>query len=150
MSITTVRSEGQPFQEDASFYVWGEIWGEGHTFVAEVTNGDRTIYVYCDGEMRINLWESKEACLRGDDPEVIRYSDDLCNAGIDTDKKLSDAFEEGRLEWINNAWFDLYADAEGITDGWLNAVNHELNEAISQATGLIRDDQVWLDLKDGQ
>lgn len=37
MSITTIRSEGQPFQEDASFYVWGD----GHTFVAEVTNGDR-------------------------------------------------------------------------------------------------------------
>lgn len=88
--------------------------------------------------------------MRGDYPEVIRYSDDLCSAGIDTDKKLSDAFEEGRLEWINNAWFDLYADAEGITDGWLNAVNHELSEAISQAQGLILDDKVWLDLKDGQ
>lgn len=140
---TTVETELKPYQEDASFYVWDST----HNLVATITNNERVIYVYCDGEMRINLWKSAKARKRGDDPEVIRYCDDLIGTGIDTDKKLSDAFEEGRLEWINNAWFDLYAN-EG--EGWLNAVTYELSDAINQAMGLILDDEVWQSLKDEQ
>jgi len=105
--------------------------------------GDRAVRVFCDGEMRIHLWESKEARERGDDPQVIRYCDRLMEAGIDTDKKLSDAFDAGRVEWVNNAWFDLYAYGDDIEDGWLDCVLHDLDGAILQASEFVENDEFW-------
>ena len=84
LQITTEATEHEKqFCKDPSFYVWGD----GHQHTATVQLGDRIIRVFCDGEMRLNLWESAEACKRGDDPQIIRYCDQLVRAGLDTDKK---------------------------------------------------------------
>lgn len=146
-TITITRSTTEHekmFCKDPAFYVWG---AEGHQHTATVTFGLREIRVFCDGEMRINLWESKEARERGDAPEVIRYCDRLNEAGIDTDEKLSKADEDGRIEWVNNAWFDLYAYGEGIEDGWLDSVQFDLEEAILQASEFIENNDFWKEVK---
>jgi len=130
-------------KKDPAFYVWD---ADAHQHTASVIMGDRLIRVFCDGKMRINLWDSAEARERGDDPEVIRYSDQLVGAGLNTDKKLWKAVDAGRIEWDNNAWFDLYAYGDGIEDGWLNCVHHDLDEAILQASGLIKDDEFWKEI----
>ena len=93
------------FCKDPAFYVWGN-----HQLVAQVAYKDRKISVYCDGEMRLRVWASKEARIDNINPEVIRYCDRLVEADINTDEKLQKALQEERIEFDNNAWFDLYAD----------------------------------------
>lgn len=139
-----IEDENKKPMRDAAFFV-----GDGHELVATVTDKtrDRTISVYCDGEMRIHLWETKEARERGEHHEVIRYVDRLFEAGITNDELLAKADEEGRLEWVNNTWFDLYADAPNDSEhGWLNAVNHDAVEAIEMAQALINEDDLWKEL----
>lgn len=130
--------------QDSAFYTWD---AQGHQLVATVEYKDREIRVFCDGEMRIHLWESKEARERGDSPQVIRYADRLVEAGITNDEELIKASEEDRLEWINNSWFDLYAYGDDIGDGWINAVGHEVDESVDQALGIIMDDEAWAEIK---
>lgn len=128
--------------KDPAFYVWG---ASGHEHVATVTMGDREIKVFCDGEMRIHVWESKEARERGDNCDVVRYCDRLVEAGIDTDEKLQKALEDERIEFWNNAWFDLYAGDDTVgEDGWLDCVHFDIDEAVLHASELIESDEVWL------
>lgn len=133
----------QQFCKDPAFYVWSN-----HELVAEVEYKDRKISVYCDGEMRLHVWQSKEARIDNANYEVIRYCDRLAEAGIDTDEKLQKALDEERIEFENNAWFDLYADDDTVGDaGWLNCVNFDIEEAILQASELITDEE-WAKLAD--
>lgn len=137
-------SNKKPMRDSAFF-----VGDYGHELVATVADAtrDRTISVYCDGEMRIHLWETKEARDRGDAPEVIRYVDRLLEAGLTNDELLAKANEEERLEWVNNTWFDLYADAPNDSElGWLNAVHHDIVEAVEQAQALINDEETWKEL----
>jgi hypothetical protein len=45
--------------------------------------------------------------------------------------------EEGLIEWVNNSWFDLYADDH------LDCVQHTLSDAIASATELLADNEYW-------
>ena len=47
--------------------------------------------------------------------------------------------EEGSIEWINNSWFDLYADDQG----WADSVQHTLSDAIESAVELLTDNKAW-------
>jgi hypothetical protein len=46
------------------------------------------------------------------------------------------ANDQELLDWVNNSWFDLYCEGEH-----LDAVTHELNEAIAVATNYVK--QEW-------
>lgn len=129
-------------RRDPAFYVTDE---QAHELVATIVNGDRGIRVFCDGEMRIHVWANEKSREEGTDFDVVRYASDLSEHGITDDLTLE--VSQNRIEWINNAWFDLYAYGEGITDGWLDCVQHDVQEAVSQAVSLINDDKVWSNLK---
>lgn len=130
-------------RQDSAFYTWD---AQAHQLVATIEYKEREIRVFCDGEMRIHLWESKEARERGDNHDVIRYADQLVKAGITNDEELAKAEMEDRLEWINNSWFDLYAYGDGIGDGWVNAVGHGVDDSVSQALEIILDDKMWAEI----
>ncbi len=131
------------FCKDPAFYVWSN-----HQLVAQVAYKDRKISVYCDGEMRLRVWASKEARIDNINPEVIRYCDRLRETDINTDAKLQKALEEERIEFDNNAWFDLYADDDTVGDqGWLDCVHFDVEEAILQASELIGDEN-WAKLSE--
>lgn len=121
---------------DPAFYVYGN-----HNYVASVSykNSPR-IAIFCDGEMRINLWDSVEARDRNEEPHVVvRYSDQLVRAGITCDSELYQATE--RTEWINNAWFDLYSEDSSLGNGgWLDCVTHSLGDAISCAMKIMEEE----------
>jgi hypothetical protein len=110
----TYLTEVNPDQTDSAFY----CWGSGFEPLAEVKKGDRTFYVGSNGEMRINLSTGN----------VIRYTSDLLEAGIDTDEKLSEL--EKRLEWVNNNWFEIYE--EGADGDWWEVCD-TLEEGIEAA-----------------
>lgn len=42
-----------------------------------------------------------------DKNETGRVGYELMSAGIDTDEKLAKAERDGRIEWLNNNWFEL-------------------------------------------
>lgn len=132
-------------REDAAFYVWDANAHEhiGTVVYAHPVHGEREVAIYCDGEMRINLWESKEARERGDEPEVIRYSDRLVSAGISNDAELYAADEAGRLEWVNNAWFDLYMSDSDLNSEHADAVTHTVSDAVEAAKALITFNERW-------
>lgn len=120
-------------QKDPAFYVGG---GDGSTLIAIVTDGKQQATVRCVGEMRVSVWESAAAKRRGDDSkdDQIRCYADLIDEGITTDKQLADA--DDRLEWENNAWFEVFtADAEGD----FGDVYHEVEEAILAAIEEIKE-----------
>ena len=114
---------------DASFYVLGH----GHDQVASVTYGDRTIHIYCDGEMRYRKWTSIEAKTNGEDPTVIRYADRLIESGINNDEQLYKAIDIELIEMDNNPWFDLYDD-----DEHLDCVCDTLESAVTAASAILR------------
>ena len=96
--------------------------------------------------MRLRVWASKEARIDNINPEVIRYCDRLVEADINTDAKLQKALDEERIEFDNNAWFDLYADDDTVGDqGWLDCVHFDVEEAILHASELIGDEE-WAKL----
>ena len=138
-----VTDEDLELRRDPAFYV-----ADGHELVATIVKDDREIRVYCDGEMRAHVWSSKEARETDKEPhDIVRYAGDFIDIGINTDKKLYEADENGRMEWGNNAWFDLYACGEDIDDGWLDCVHHDLVEAVEHAQGLINDNELWKELE---
>jgi hypothetical protein len=92
-------------------------------------NGYQTIHatnprfhVVRNGEMRI---------VRKSDGAILRYTQDLYEAGLDTDEKIGVLFtEEGDYEVINNPWFEVIDVANHSDEG---IVYDTLDDAIECA-----------------
>jgi len=121
------RSQGR---EDSTWYTHS---ADHHDIVASVSNGERTVHIYSDGEQRAHLAYDPTDWSKGH--EVIRYCDQW--GDIKNDNDIYEASESGRLDWINNSWFDLY------NDDHLDCVEHTLTEAIEWATALLSEDKAW-------
>ena len=104
------------FQKDAVFYQ-----GEGR--IAVVSYGGFEAEIYCDGEMR---------CYNNKTEETYRQTIHFLDAGIETDKQLSEANREQILDWDMNPWFDAYVYGEHLDD-----VQHDLVEAIASASAYV-------------
>jgi hypothetical protein len=124
------RSEGR---EDSAWYTHS---ADQHDLVASVSNGERTVYIYADGEMRAHLPYDPTDWKQGH--EVIRYCDQWGQHDIKNDKDIFEMSEEGLIEWVNNSWFDLY------NDDHLDSVQHTLSDAIESAHKLLADDTAWI------
>lgn len=103
-------------KQDAAFYVW-----EPGSEVVWQSN-DCDFYVIRSGEMRIRYKPNT------DDEQVIRYTDQLQDVGITNDAQLVEATDKEVLEWIHNAWFEVWhkEDSEWFSDPF-----HELQTAIN-------------------
>lgn len=80
------------------------VWESSYESVWAVS--DKKFFVVRNGEMRINY------TLPDGSVDVIRYTNDLERKGITTDLELLDAEELGVLEFVNNAWFEVWSVAE--------------------------------------
>jgi hypothetical protein len=119
-------------REDSAWYTYQS----SHDAVATISNGEREITIYADGEMRVTVFGES----------ILRYCDQWREHGITNDADIFEASENGRIDWVNNSWFDLYATDHNVgEDGWLNCVNHTLSDAIEQATALLSKDELWND-----
>lgn len=107
---------------DPAFYTW-----DSPEWVATVEYEDRLLEAWVVGEMRIQL----------PNETIIRYTDDLFHAGIDTDEKLSKLNSDS---WINNSWIEL-RDYEGewLGDVWSGHVYHDIFEAVENMRVLLID-----------
>lgn len=110
-------------RQDASFYTDSH---EAEVLWRPEGINPKEVRVYRNGEMRIHYTETSG------EVSVLRYTQDLDEKGLDTDEKLFEAENSGKIEWINNAWFEVaWVDNEDgeIVDG--------IDEAISYAKALL-------------
>jgi hypothetical protein len=91
------RSEGR---EDSAWYSYS---ADHHDIVASVSNGERTIHIYADGEVRVHL----------------AYND------------IFEMAEEGLIEWVSNSWFDLYAEGQGWADCVQHTLSDAIESAVA-------------------
>jgi hypothetical protein len=101
-------------KQDSSFYTNQEgaetVWQEqGNPY-----------YVVRNGEMRIHY-----------NDRVIRYTDDLEDNGITTDKQVYELMDSNCF--VNNSWFEVWHSTD--TEYYSEPL-HELNEAIEHAKEL--------------
>ena len=138
-----MSAETKQYEQDACFYVWSNdyeiVWQDS-------TLPDPRFYVARNGEMRIHARKSLDA-----EYQVLRYTSDLRDFGINTDAELQAFADKGEdyFVWDNNPWFEVCSRKDGDQD--LNEVYHELDEAIAQAEILWKhygaDGDLW---KDGE
>lgn len=134
IKVTWHQPDERPLgREDSAWYTYQSA----HDAVVTISNGEREITVYADGEMRVHIDYDGDIV-------VLRYCDKWAENGINNDADIFEACEDGRLEWVNNSWFDLYASDDNVGDnGWLDCVSHSLTDAIEQATALLSEDELW-------
>jgi hypothetical protein len=106
-------------RQDSAFYTW---WDTNR--VADLAYEGREYGIYCVGEMRIHYKE-----------QVIRYCDDLIQAGIKNDKDLS-KIEDNDGEWLNNSWFEVWDE---VNDEYTGEVYHTVQDAIESVANWIVD-----------
>ena len=109
-------------RQDSAFFTWYDS-----NNVAYLTYEDREYSITCVGEMRIHYKN-----------QVIRYCDDLINAGIRNDKDLAKIEKEGG-EWVNNSWFEVYDETSNEYTG---EVYHTVQDAIESVANWIVDKEV--------
>jgi len=98
-----------------------------HEKVAEISDGESTIYVYCDGEMR---YEMADGEIRDVTPE------DLMAAGLTADVHIDKAHQQGLF--MNNPWFDLYGQMYGQDEMvWFDRISEDLDEAVAEAKSML-------------
>jgi hypothetical protein len=111
-------------REDAAFYTDSH---EAEVLWKPEGINPKEVRVYRNGEMRIHYTEPSG------EVSVLRYTQDLDEKGLDTDEKLFEAENSGKIEWINNAWFEVaWVDNE---DG---EIVDRLDEAIDYAKRLVK------------
>jgi hypothetical protein len=121
-------------RQSSEFY----CYGEGETHIARVTNGENTLYVVANGEMYLSIPEIVDGELVERGATVIRYTDRLEEAGIQTDRDLHVLLKQvcvnlGYQIYHNNNWFEVYND--DIPDG---VVCDTLDDAIETAKELLK------------
>lgn len=101
--------------------------GLGSNLVITVTNADlkdKSISIYCDGEMRINH-----------NGERISDYIELINNDIITDDDLNELYDQNKVQM--NPWFDLY-DQDGEH---LDIVLYDIHDAMETAKNILIDMQ---------
>lgn len=120
-------------QQGSEFY----CWNSGETLLAEVKRGERTVRVVASGEMYLAVPRiiNGEIVETGD---VIRYTQDLEDYGIDTDLKMLQYTKQmsdiGWEVWHMNNWFEVYD--EEFPDG----------EVCDTLDGAIETARAWLEM----
>jgi hypothetical protein len=128
--VSYYGGEREKLRDDPAFYAWDS---GNHQHVATVSLGKRSIDIFCDGEMRAEIYKDNDHKVH---LGTVRYCDDLSDYGFLTDRDLEIAAD--RINWVNNAWFDLYSRDETEGDqGWLDCVGHNLEEMILWAGELL-------------
>lgn len=109
--------------------------------VCTVSNGERSVDVYADGEMRIHVLDENKEIIG-----YIRYCDEFSDFGIINDEdyntivcdpEAKHAFGGITMSFdvIDSPWFDLY-DNQGNHLDW---VDFDLTDSINKAASLLGD-----------
>jgi hypothetical protein len=127
-------------QQDACFHRYSE------NYFATVTltkNGETySTNIYIDGIMQLRIpYLNEDGTFQADNCDYVRYSDDL-ERYAKTDAELSELISKWEKHgvdlWVNNPWFDLYTEVDGVSEH-LDAVTHEVDDAVNQAKAVLQE-----------
>jgi hypothetical protein len=109
------------YKQDSAWYTNGY----GTTLVAKVQYKKYSYDVLCCGDMRVHY-----------NGNIIRYVENLYENGIKNDKDLTKLEDHNNpnVEWINNSWFEVYAEDQ---DWDWSEPCHSVEQAINYAIELI-------------
>ena len=109
-------------RQDSAFYTWNDS-----NDVALLTYNEKEYLITCVGEMRV-IYNN----------QIIRYCDDLINAGIKNDKDL-EKIEDSGGEWVDNSWFEVY---DKQASAYTMEVYHSVQDAIESVASWITEEEV--------
>ena len=108
--------------QDAVFYTDTDC-------VACVSNGQLGFHVRVCGDTKAYVWNDEIDKAGEEDPiATVRFGDEWATVGIHTDEDLGNA--EDRIEWVNNSWYEVFADNTEDEDVFDGEVYHTVDEAI--------------------
>jgi hypothetical protein len=115
-------------RQDAAFYT-----NETGTELVWFDPQNPRFQVIRNGEMRI--YYADDLINAPQHTAVIRYTDQLISAGLDTDEKLEDAaqLDETLFNWVNNPWFEV---VDAHDPEYYSEPLFELDDAIGYAKEL--------------
>ena len=114
--MITYHMDINPKQDDSAFY----CWSNGQTLIATATGDTKKLNVVANGEMYLAIPVFEDGKLSDLGENVIRYSDQLEDAGIRTDFELNQFSKTitnaGWQVWHMNNWFEVYGeeDEDGV------------------------------------
>ena len=103
------------------------VWDNGYEYIYEKRPFGKYEIVR-NGEMRI-IYKNPNGT-----EDILRYTDNLFDKGIKTDKQLEQAIEDETIEIIDNPWFEVWDMTLDNED--LGEVFFDLDEAEHLATKL--------------
>jgi hypothetical protein len=127
-------------QQDAAFHTHGP----GNNCLAVVEHKGRKLFIDCVGEMNILMLAIVDGKINEPDSgERMRYTCDIINAGINTDRDLYNYLQQtqelGYDVVRNNSWFEVFSE----DDDFGYDVYHEFYEAVDFALAAIKEDEYW-------
>ena len=142
MEKTTKQSRIVPKnQQSAEFHRYEETV----TNYAKVTKGTRSVFVDVNGDMYLTIPIIVDGELDSDAHTdiIVRYSDDLLNAGITNDLQLWQFIKTmsniGHQVYHQNPWWELFDDELKDVTG---TIYDTFDDALSAAQEYIRTDNV--------
>ena len=122
----------------AEFYVWGE----GYESYATIRYEDRVVEVERGGEMYLSIPDVTNGELSEHYQNIVRYSDDLSDIGINDDIQLTQFIKtisnSGYQVYHMNPWWEVFSHNSDMGE-----VYDTFYEAIDGGIDYILDDRNW-------
>jgi hypothetical protein len=120
------------------------VWQEGYESYATITYEDRVVEVERGGEMYLSIPDVTNGELSEHYQNIVRYSDDLSDIGINDDIQLTQFIKtisnSGYQVYHMNPWWEVFSHNEDMGE-----VYDTFYEAVDCAIDYITDDSNWED-----
>ena len=120
------------------------VYQEGAESYAQITYLDRVVDVERNGEMYLSIPDLINGELNEDYQNIVRYSDQLEDAGISDDIQLTQFIKtisnSGYQVYHNNPWWEVFAHNEDMGE-----IYDTFYEAVDAGIDYITDDSNWED-----
>ena len=118
------------------------VWQEGYESYATITYLDRVVEIERGGEMYLSIPDVSKEGLSEHYQNIVRYSDDLSDIGINDDIQLTQFIKtisnSGYQVYHQNPWWEVFAHNEDMGE-----IYETFYEAVEAGIDHILDDKGW-------
>ena len=118
------------------------VWQEGYESYATITYLDRVVEIERGGEMYLSIPDVSKEGLSEHYQNIVRYSDDLSDIGINDDIQLTQFIKtisnSGYQVYHQNPWWEVFAHNEDMGE-----IYETFYEAVDAGIDCILDDKGW-------
>ena len=118
------------------------VWQEGYESYATITYLDRVVEIERGGEMYLSIPDVSKEGLSEHYQNIVRYSDDLSDIGINDDIQLTQFIKtisnSGYQVYHQNPWWEVFAHNEDMGE-----IYETFYEAVDAGIDYILTDERW-------